>query len=96
MGCRTILVTKGPHGSLGYSRERKFVEIPSLTEKIVDRVGAGDAFFAITAPCVFTKMPLEIVSFLGNIAAALKIAVVGNKKQIEYSELVKFLTRLLK
>lgn len=96
MGCQTILVTKGPHGSIGFSNESKFVEIPSLTEKVVDRVGAGDAFFAITALCVYGKMPLEIVSFLGNMAAALKIAVVGNKKQIEYTEIVKFITRLLK
>lgn len=96
MKCQTILTTKGPYGSIGYTKENGFVEVPSLTEKIVDRVGAGDAFFAITAPCIFAQMPLEIVSFLGNIAAALKIAVVGNKKQIEYAELVKFMTRLLK
>lgn len=96
LDCRTILVTKGPHGSIGYSKESKFVEIPSLTEKVVDRVGAGDAFFAITAPCVYANIPLDIVSFMGNVAAALKIAVMGNKKQIEYAEIVKFLTRLLK
>ena len=96
MKCQTILVTRGQFGAIGYQKENGFIEGPSLTERIVDRVGAGDAFFAITSVCIVGKLPIDLIAFLGNVAAAIKIAVVGNKKQIEYSELVKFVTRLLK
>jgi len=96
MRCQTILVTKGQYGAIGYQKETGFVEAPSLTERIVDRVGAGDAFYAITSVCMVGKLPLDLIAFLGNVAASIKIAVVGNKKQIEYSEMVKFVTRLLK
>lgn len=96
MKCQTILVTRGQFGAIGYQKENGFNEGPSLTERIVDRVGAGDAFFAITSVCIAGKLPVDLITFLGNVAAAIKIAVVGNKKQIEYGELVKFVTRLLK
>lgn len=95
MKCSFIIVTQGSRGSLSYSTKSGFISSPALSDRIVDRVGAGDAFFAITSPCVFIGMSPELVSFLGNVAGALKVQIVGNKKQIELDDLVKFINRLL-
>ncbi|OGG04295.1 hypothetical protein A2Z33_04055 [Candidatus Gottesmanbacteria bacterium RBG_16_52_11] len=94
--CSFMIVTKGPYGAVGYSQQAGFVEVPALTDRIVDRVGAGDALFAIASPCVYAGMPPDVVTFMGNVAGALKVQVIGNKKQIEFVDLAKYITRLLK
>jgi rfaE bifunctional protein nucleotidyltransferase chain/domain len=96
MNCNFIIVTRGPKGSMSYSNKFGFIEAPALSDRIVDRVGAGDALFAITSPCVYAGMPGDLVTFIGNVAGALKVQVVGNKKQIEFSDMAKYITRLLK
>lgn len=96
MKCRTMIVTKGPKGTICYSKADGYSHAPAVTDRVVDRVGAGDALFAITAPCVYAGLPNELVSFIGNVAGALQVQTVGNKKPIEFGDLVKYITRLLK
>ncbi len=94
--CDYIIVTKGPYGSISYSKNLGIYHSPALTEKIVDRVGAGDALFAISAPLVYAKMEPELISFIGNVAGALQVQTVGNRKSVEYEDMTRFINRLLK
>lgn len=96
MKCSAMMVTRGPNGTMYFSQTTGYIEAPALSDKIVDRVGAGDALFAITAPCAYAGLPGELVSFMGNVAGALKVQIVGNKKQIETGDLVKFITRVMR
>jgi rfaE bifunctional protein kinase chain/domain/rfaE bifunctional protein nucleotidyltransferase chain/domain len=95
MKCGFMVVTRGSHGLMAYSQKTGYLEAPALSDKIVDRVGAGDALFAITSPCVFAGLPPDMISFMGNVAGALKVQVVGNKKQIEFTDMERFIKRLL-
>ncbi len=63
---------------------------------VVDTTGAGDAFFAITAPCVAKKFPPELVGFIGNAVGALAVTIVGNRESVGFVQLLKFITTLLK
>jgi len=94
--CNELIVTRGWEGSISYSRGSGIVETPALAQSVVDRVGAGDAFFALASLCAFVGMNSTLVSFIGNIAGALKVQSVGNRTPIDFKELTKFLTRLLK
>lgn len=96
MKCKEMIITRGADGTISYSGENKYTAVPAFTQKFVDRVGAGDALFAISAPCVYKNFPCELSAFLGNAAGTLKVQVIGNKKSIEIVELTKFITRLLK
>ena len=96
MKCSRMIVTRGPYGSDGYFKSQGFLNSPALTDKIVDRVGAGDALFAITAPCVAGGLENDLTAFVGNVAGALQIQTVGNRKPVEFPEMVKFINRLLK
>jgi sugar/nucleoside kinase (ribokinase family) len=96
LNCRDIIVTRGPYGSLSLSKKDGFIQVPALSQKVIDRIGAGDALFAITAPCVYAGVERDIISFVGNVAAALKVQVIGNKQQTDFKEMTKFITRLLK
>lgn len=94
--CKEIIVTRGASGSVSFTRNNGVVTSPALSQTVVDRVGAGDAFFAIASPCTFIGMNQALVSFIGNCAGALKVQTVGNKMPIDFKDLTKFITRLLK
>ncbi|MCJ7654771.1 MAG: PfkB family carbohydrate kinase, partial [Dehalococcoidia bacterium] len=94
--CNRIAITRGPHGSLTYATEDGFFEIPALSEEVVDRVGAGDAYLSITSPCVAAGNPMEMVGFIGNAVGALKVRIVCNRASVEPVPLSKFITALLK
>ena len=41
---------------------------------VLPTVGAGDAFFAVSAPMTYCGMPLSTVAFLGNVAGAISVS----------------------
>jgi len=94
--CKKIIITRGHKGSLAYSRKDGFSEIPIFSKEIVDRIGAGDAYFSITAPCVFNDTPIEVVGFIGNAVGAMKVLIVGNRSSVEPTPLFKYIGALLK
>lgn len=96
MKCKEMIITRGADGTISYSDSDKFIVTPAFTQKIVDRVGAGDALFAITAPCKYNGLTRDLTAFLGNVAGALQVQVIGNRKSVEIIDLTKFITRLLK
>jgi sugar/nucleoside kinase (ribokinase family) len=71
-------------------------EIPVFSREIVDRMGAGDAYLAVTAPCAALGYPMDLVGFVGNAAGALAVRIVGNRSSVEPVALFKFVTALLK
>jgi len=89
-----FIVTMGRRGSIGVSRQGETNHTPIFSSKVVDTIGAGDAFFAFTAPCFAKGMPLDFVSFIGNAVGALAVQIVCNKKPVEKHELLEFLLAL--
>jgi len=86
LGARGVVVS-GPH-----EVQR---EIPALSAAVVDKMGAGDAYFAITAPCVAAGLPMEVVGLLGSAAAALAVGFVGNRSFVERAAVESFVRTLL-
>ncbi|MEW6544251.1 MAG: PfkB family carbohydrate kinase [Nitrospirota bacterium] len=93
---RRIVVTRGHHGSMAYAVEEGFYQIPVFSSKVVDRVGAGDAYLSVAAPCVAAGLPMDLVAFIGNAVGALAVRIVGNRSAVEPVPLYKFITALLK
>lgn len=91
-----VIATRGPYGSLCYSPQEGFHETPAFSSRVVDAIGAGDAFFAYIAPCFAAGMPQEIVSFIGNAVGSLAVQIVCNREPVSSVDLIKFMTRLLK
>jgi sugar/nucleoside kinase (ribokinase family) len=96
LGARALIVTGGPRGSLVFDKSGAIFETPALAVNVVDRVGAGDAYFAVTVPCVYRDMPSDVVGFIGNCVGALKVAVVCNREPVDPISLFKFIQHLLK
>ncbi len=94
--CEHIIVTRGSNGSLSYSEPDGFHKAPAFSYRVIDAVGAGDAFFAFVAPCFASGMPQDLVSFIGNAVGSLAVQIVCNREPVDLIHLVKFITRLLK
>ncbi len=92
---RQILVTRGADGSLSYTRNGDFHETPAFTSSAVDKVGAGDAFFAYASPCFAAGLPDDLVGFVGNVVGALAVQIVCNREPVRFIDVAKFVTRLL-
>lgn len=95
--CPKLIVTQGKHGCITYARNEGAVHtIPAVARKVVDTVGAGDAFLAITSPLVAAGAPMNLVGFIGNVVGALKVEIVGHRHSVDKAALVKGVTGLLK
>jgi rfaE bifunctional protein nucleotidyltransferase chain/domain len=94
--CAKIIVTQGKHGCVTFESGGIVHTIPAFAKNVIDTIGAGDAFLAVTAPLVATGAPMSRVGFLGNVVGALKVEIVGHRRSIEKAELIKGITGLLK
>jgi len=96
LDCPRMVVTRGRYGSLCYDRREGFFLIPVLAHQVVDRVGAGDAFLAISSLCAVQGAPMEVIGFVGNAVGAWAVSTMGNERAIDRVSLSKQIEALLK
>ncbi len=89
-----VFVTLGKNGSVGVGKNGKVNLTPIFSTKVVDTIGAGDAFFAFTSLCLAKGMDVDTVSFIGNVVGAIAVQIMGNKRPIEKQEILD-LTKVL-
>ncbi|MBF0125851.1 MAG: adenylyltransferase/cytidyltransferase family protein [Magnetococcales bacterium] len=94
--CRTMAVTRGKRGSIMRDALGDTVEVPAFVFNAVDRVGAGDAFLAVTSPAAFLNAPEEVIGFIGNALGSLAVEIIGNQHVVEKLNLKKHITSILK
>ena len=96
LSCSNIIITRGVHGCLCYSKRDGFFEVPAFGAKVVDRIGAGDAVFAIAALNVAQNAPIELGGFVGNAVGAEAVASVGHRDSTHKISLYRHIETLLK
>ncbi len=96
LGCSQFVVTQGRAGCVVRDARGGVIEVPAFAQKVVDRVGAGDSFFAITSLAAAQGMSNEKLGFIGNVVGALAVEILGNKKSIDKLSVKKFITSLIK
>ena len=96
MSCHQFVVTRGRKGCMVVDRAGNLIQVPSFSQVVVDRVGAGDAFFAITAMLSERGVSNESLGFIGNIMGSIAVGIMGNKKTIEKAHLKEYISELLK
>lgn len=92
----TVMVTRGKTGTLIYAREAGFSDCPSFAVQVVDRIGAGDSVLAVTSLAAAAELPPELIGFLGNLAGAQAVTIVGNSASISRVAMLKSVDSLLK
>jgi rfaE bifunctional protein kinase chain/domain/rfaE bifunctional protein nucleotidyltransferase chain/domain len=96
LSCRCMLITQGQEGCLCYSKGEGFFKVSAFTNRIVDRLGAGDAVLSVTSLCAAQNAPVEVVGFIGNAVGAQAVTTVGHRKSIERVPLLKHIESLMK
>ncbi|MGE4221103.1 MAG: PfkB family carbohydrate kinase [Alphaproteobacteria bacterium] len=94
--CDRVIMTLGKSGSAVWERGALPVSIPAFAKAVVDLVGAGDAFLAVSAPLAAAGGSMRQVGFVGNVAGAIKVGIVGHRSSIDKATLIKSITGLLK
>lgn len=77
MGMHMVAVTLGHQGCLLYNGI-DYERVPALARVAKDRIGAGDAFLAYSAPLVYLNCSMPMAGFVGSVAAALEVEALGN------------------
>ena len=91
-----LTITVGSKGSLCINRKGEINLTPAFATKVIDLIGAGDAFFSLSSLCFAMEMPMDLVSFFGNVIGALSVQIVGNKKAVEGYEIKEFIHSVMK
>ena len=94
--CSTFIVTHGKLGCLVIPDGNHAERIPALSDRAIDTIGAGDAFFAAAAPLMAAGCDPFVAAFVGNAVGAMKINIIGHRHQLTRAEFVKYLQSLLK
>jgi len=87
---KNIIVTLGTNGAVGYNG-RGFERRPAVARKVLDTMGAGDAFLAVTAPFAALGWPMSDLLALGNAAGAAKCSILGHRKSVDRDMLEAYL-----
>jgi cytidyltransferase-like protein len=67
--CDCVAVTDGDHGVMVTRGGRTFA-LPSLSTSVVDTIGCGDAFFALSSVALRIDLPPQLIALAGGIGAA--------------------------
>ena len=94
MKFNSACITFGDKGVHSY-QNGKVVYLPALTKSVVDTLGAGDAFFAYSSMFKLVSKNIKQASFIGNLAAAIKIQHLGHEKFINKETFYQYLKNLL-
>ncbi len=94
---KNIIVTRGKIGAMHYNyKSKQFVECPAFANKIIDKIGSGDAMLSLISLCLKLKLEINLSLFLGSIAAAQSVESIGNSLSVSKSQMLKEVDHMLK
>jgi sugar/nucleoside kinase (ribokinase family) len=96
LGARQMAVTVGAGGCLCYDGTAAGHPAPALATRVADRYGAGEAFLAVTSLCAAVDAPVPVLAFLGNVAGAEAVSVVGSSQSLDRASMQRHVETLLK
>ena len=94
---QALAITRGTAGVMLIDRRNDRIhQVPALSTKVVDRIGAGDAFLSLASLLFRNSENASLAAFGGSVAAALNVQVVCNSDTTHATAMLKYITTLLK
>lgn len=92
-----LIVTRGRNGAfLIGNKKNRIIECPAFTDKVVDKVGAGDTMLSIISLCLKLKIPSELALLIGSLAGANSVESIGNSNILDKKSLLRQMEFILK
>lgn len=92
----SVMITGGNTGAHICNMGEPIAKVPAFATSVVDRVGAGDAVLALSSLFAYQNAPSELIGFIGNVAGAEAVKIMGNKSAINKIGFTKHIAHLLK
>ncbi len=94
---QNLIVTLGGSGSILYNyKKNKIYYADAYAKNIVDKIGAGDTMLSLIAPCLNSKIDIDVSLLISSLAAAQSVENIGNKNSIKKVNILKNLENILK
>jgi len=87
MSANYAIVTLGKKGLIVFGREAQYHEVPILSDRVVDIVGAGDAVFSVASLLAYLHAPLEVIGVAAAVCAAHEISKLGHSRPLSNVDL---------
>ena len=84
-----LTVTRGNNGAVLIDKKGKSINSPAFANKVVDKVGAGDAMLAMISLGMKIKMKSDLALFLGSLAGATAVENIGNSEYLSKNQLLR-------
>ena len=85
--CAALSVTDGNQGAIVRIGDDVFA-LPTLSTSVVDTIGCGDAYFALSSLAACLRLPARLVALAGSIGAAAMTQRRCNERPVSEQEFV--------
>lgn len=89
LGSRYAWLTRGASETIGRNCVKEYSSCAPFERSVVDTLGAGDAFCAVAALAAAARVPIDVATFMGQLAGAQAVRIVGNSEPIRKAKLLK-------
>jgi ADP-heptose synthase, bifunctional sugar kinase/adenylyltransferase len=94
---KDLVVTRGKNGAILVSKYSKNkIYIPAFANKLIDKVGAGDAMLSIMSLLLKIGSSKKLALLIGSFAGAFSVQTMGNSEYIDKNKLLRYLEYSLK
>ena len=97
MNTKNLVVTQGNDGATLYvSADNKYYHCPAFANKVVDKIGSGDAMLALFSCALKIGINPNLALFIGSLAAAQSVEMIGNSAPVNKKQLLKTFAHAIK
>jgi sugar/nucleoside kinase (ribokinase family) len=82
-------LTRGAVETIGIKTGERPSYLISMERRVLDTVGAGDAFFSVAALAARAGLSADLSTFIGQLAGAQAVRIAGNSDPISKTRLIK-------
>jgi len=82
-------LTRGATDTIGIKKEESECKCMPFEQSVVDTVGAGDAFCSVASLAAVKDLPIDLATFMGQLAGAQAVRIIGNADSIKKDKFLK-------
>jgi len=95
--CLNLIITRGKNGMNYYDkRNSTYSHIDAFTTQSIDKIGSGDAVYAITSLLGHFKIDKDLILLIGTIAGYFMVNIIANEKFLDKRIILNQLSNLIK
>lgn len=95
MKSKKIVITQGQSGAVLIAKNKNILA-PAFSDKLVDKIGAGDTLLVLLSLCLKAGFKDEVAIFVASVAAGMSTAGFANSQNIDKNELLNKIKYYLK